>query len=114
MDYRLFKLAEYVRGWMNYYGISDYYRPVPEIDKWIRRRIRMCYWKQWRFARTKVRHLLALGTSKRQAIFTAISRKSYWHLSKTLATQTGMTNKWLRSQGLISVRDLWMKAHGYA
>ena len=25
---------------MNYYGISDYYRPVPEIDKWIRRRIR--------------------------------------------------------------------------
>ena len=114
MDYRLHKLAEYVRGWMNYYGISDYYRPVPEIDKWIRRRIRMCYWKRWRFARTKVRHLLALGTSKRQAIFTAISRKSYWHLSRTLATQTGMTNKWLQSQGLISVRDLWMKAHGYA
>ncbi|MCP4966752.1 MAG: group II intron reverse transcriptase/maturase, partial [bacterium] len=105
MDYRLHKLAEYVCGWMNYYGISDYYRPVPEIDKWIRRRIRMCYWKRWRFARTKVRHLLALGTSKRQAIFTAISRKSYWHLSKTLATQTGMTNKWLQRQGLISVRD---------
>ena len=114
MEYRLYKLAAYVRGWMNYYGISDYYRPIPEIDKWIRRRIRMCYWKRWRFARTKVRHLLALGTSKRQAIFTAISRKSYWHLSKTLATQTGMTNKWLKSQGLISVRDCWMKAHGYA
>ncbi len=45
MDYRFRKLAEYVRGWMNYYGISEYYRPVPEIDKWIRRRIRMCYWK---------------------------------------------------------------------
>ena len=114
MDCRLYKLAQYVRGWMNYYGISDYYRPIPEIDKWIRRRIRMCYWKRWRFARTKVRHLLALGTSKRQAIFTAISRKSYWHLSKTLATQTGMTNKWLQRQGLISVRDCWMKAHGYA
>lgn len=114
MSYRFHKLAEYVRGWMNYFGISDYYRPVPEIDKWIRRRIRMCYWKQWRWARTKIRHLLALGTSKRQAIFTAISRKSYWHLSKTLATQTGMTNKWLQSQGLISVRDQWMKAHGYA
>ena len=114
MDYRLYKLAQYVRGWMNYYGISDYYRPVPEIDGWIRRRMRMCYWKRWRFARTKVRRLLALGTSQRQAIFTAISRKSYWHLSRTLATQTGMTNKWLQSQGLISVRDLWMKAHGYA
>ena len=73
----------------------------------------MCYWNQWRWVRTKVRNLLALGTSKRQAILTAISSKSYWHLSKTLATQTGMTNDWLKSQGLISVRALWMRAHGY-
>lgn len=52
---------------------------VPEIDEWLRRRVRMCYWKQWR--------LLALGVGKRQAILTAISSKSYWRLSKTLATQ---------------------------
>jgi RNA-directed DNA polymerase len=137
MAYRLERLARYVRGWMtnrqesrfahpkvpagrgawasrvNYFGISDYYRPIPEIDAWLRRRMRMCYWKQWRWVRTKVRNLLALGTSKRQAILTAISSKSYWHLSKTLATQTGMTNDWLKSQGLISVRALWMRAHGY-
>ena len=113
MAYRLDRLARYVRGWMNYFGISDYYRPIPEIDSWIRRRIRMCYWKQWRWVRTKVRNLLALGTNKRQAILTAISSKSYWHLSKTLATQTGMTNAWLTSHGLISVRALWMRAHGY-
>ncbi|QBQ55830.1 group II intron maturase-specific domain-containing protein [Nitrosococcus wardiae] len=113
MAFRLHRLAQYIRGWMGYFGISDYYRPVPELDQWIRRRVRMCYWKQWRYARTKVRHLLALGTSKRHAILTAISSKSYWRLSKTLATQTGMTNQWLKDQGLISVRDLWMKAHGY-
>jgi RNA-directed DNA polymerase len=64
--------------------------------------------------RTKVRNLLALEASQRQAILTALSSKSYWHLSRTLATQTGMTNDWLNSQGLISVRDLWMKAHGHA
>jgi RNA-directed DNA polymerase len=98
---------------VNYFGISDYYRPISEIDSWIRRRIRMCYWNQWRWVPTKVRNLLALGTSKRHAILTAISSKSYWHLSKTLATQTGMTNDWLKSQGLISVRALWMRAHGY-
>lgn len=113
MAYRLDQLMRYVRGWMNYFGISEYYRPIPVIDHWMRRRIRMCYWKRWRYVRTKVRNLLALGTYKRQAIMTAISSKSYWHLSKTLATQTGMTNKWLRKQGLISVRDLWMRAHGY-
>jgi RNA-directed DNA polymerase len=114
MAYRLRRLSRYVRGWMGYFGISDYYRPIPEIDAWLRRRIRMCYWKQWRYVRTKVRHLLALGTGKRQAILTALSSKSYWHLSRTLATQTGMTNAWLQNQGLIQVRDLWLRAHGYA
>ena len=114
MAYRLAKLAQYVRGWMGYFGISQYYRPIPELDEWLRRRVRMCYWKQWRLCRTKVRHLLALGTSKRAAILTAISSKSYWHLSRTLATQTGMTNDWLKQQGLLSVRALWMQAHGYA
>jgi RNA-directed DNA polymerase len=114
MTYRLDRLARYLRGWMGYFGISDYYRPVPELDGWLCRRVRMCYWKQWRRVRTKVRHLLALGTSRRQAILTALSRKAYWHLARTLATQTGMTNAWLERQGLLSIRTLWMKAHGYA
>jgi len=111
MQYRLEKLALYLRGWMNYFGISHYYRPIPEIDHWLRRRVRMCYWKLWRYARTKVRNLLKLGTSKRTAILTAISRKGPWHLSRTLATQTGMTNKWLKDQGLLSVKELWVNIH---
>ena len=111
MEYRLSKLAEYVRGWMNYYGISEYYRPIPIVDEWLRRRIRMCYWKQWRYVRTKVRHLLKLGTSKRHAILTGLSRKGPWHLARTLATQVGMTNKWLSEQGLISVKEQWVKIH---
>jgi len=61
--------------------------------------------------RTKVRNLLKLGTSKRQAILTALSRKGPWHLARTLAAQTGMTNKWLYGQGLISVKEQWVKIH---
>lgn len=114
MAWRFHKLAQYLRGWMGYFGISQYYRPIPELDEWLRRRVRMCYWKRWRWVRTKVRNLLALGTGKRAAIFTAISSKSYWRLSRTLATQTGMTNAWLEGRGLVSIRALWMTAQGYA
>jgi RNA-directed DNA polymerase len=70
MAYRFNRLAQYLRGWMNYFGISDYYRPIPELDHWLRRRVRMCYWKQWRRTRTRVRELLKLGTRKRHAILT--------------------------------------------
>ncbi len=47
-DNRMMELRHYLRGWINYFGIAEYYRPIPGIDDWIRRRIRMCYWKQWR------------------------------------------------------------------
>ena len=114
MEHRLKRLNQYLRGWMGYFGVSQYYHPIPELDGWLRRWIRMCYWKQWRRPRTRIRNLLALGTDKRHAILTGISRRGYWHLSRTLATQTGMTNKWLAQQGLLSIRDLWMKAKGYA
>ncbi len=53
MEHRLKELAKYIRGWMNYLGISEYYRPLTEIDHWLPRRVRMCYWKQWRYVRTK-------------------------------------------------------------
>jgi RNA-directed DNA polymerase len=111
MDYRLRKLAEYLRGWMGYFGIAEYYRPIPEIDQWLRRRVRMCYWKQWRRTRTKVRELLKLGTSLTAAIPVALSRKGPWHLARTLATQSGMTNQWLQNQGLLSVKELWVQIH---
>lgn len=111
MSYRLEKLAEYIRGWMNYFGISEYYTPLADIDGWLRRRVRMCYWKQWRRARTKVRELRKLGTSLDTAISVAMSRKGPWHSARTLATQTGMTNRWLKDQGLLSVKSLWVSIH---
>jgi len=110
-EYRLQKLSEYLRGWMAYFALSEYYSPVPELDEWIRRRVRMCYWKQWRRCRKRVGQLLKLGVSKRQAVMTALSRKSYWHLSRTMATQWGMNDTWLKSQGLVSMRDIWIAFH---
>ena len=114
MDYRMLKLGQYVRGWMGYFGVSQYYRPIPELDDWLRRRIRMCYWKQWRLCRTKIRHLRELGVNLKMAIRHAVSSKSYWHMARTPALQMAMSNAWLKAQGLVSVRDLWMKAQGYA
>jgi RNA-directed DNA polymerase len=112
MVYRIRKLNEYIRGWMQYFGLSQYYRPLPELDAWLRRRLRMCFWKQWRYVRTKVRELLKLGTAKKTAILTALSRKGPWHLSRTLATQTGMTTQWLtETLGLVSIRALWIALH---
>jgi hypothetical protein len=44
-------------------------------EDWLRRRVRMCYWKQWRYCRTKVRELIKLGTFLHAAILVGLSRK---------------------------------------
>lgn len=111
MDVRMHKIAEYVRGWMNYYGISEYYEPIPKLDQWLRRRIRMCYWKKWRKTRTKVKNLTQLGCPLDMAISVGMSRKGPWHLSRTYATQLAMNDKWLEEQGLISIKQLWVGIH---
>jgi RNA-directed DNA polymerase len=112
LAYRIAKLNEYIRGWIQYFGLSPYYRPLPERAAWLRRRLRRCFWKQGRYVRTKVRELLKLGTAKQTAILTALSRKGPWHRARTLATQTGMTNQWLtETLGLVSMRALWSSLH---
>lgn len=108
MSRRLTELARYLRGWMGYFWISEYYRPIPEIDQWIRRRVRMCYWVQWRRARTRIGNLLKMGVSKLHAVLTGRSSRGPWHLARTEATQLAMSNGWLAQQGLVSVKDLWV------
>jgi RNA-directed DNA polymerase len=111
MAKRFQELVLYMRGWMNYFRLSELYRPLPELDHWVRRRMRACAWKQWRLARTRIRNLIKLGTNEQTAIQTGLSRKSYWRLSKTLGTQTGMTNAWLAKQGLLSLKEMWVSFH---
>lgn len=111
MHRRLCELRLYIQGWINYFGLSEYYRPLPGLDEWIRRRIRMCYLKQWCKPRTRIRNLIQLGTRTRTAVSLGLSSKGPYRLARTLATHSGMTNQWLEKQGLVSVRERWIKFH---
>ena len=111
MQYRYASLSRYIQGWMNYFGVGMRYNDVVELDHWLRRRIRMCYWKQWRRARRRIDELIKLGSARYQAILTGLSRKSYWHLAKTLSTNMGLSKAFLEQQGLVSIRTLWIQIH---
>ena len=43
MHYQLFKISQYLRGWINYFGIANCYQSCVDLDHWIRRRVRMAY-----------------------------------------------------------------------
>jgi RNA-directed DNA polymerase len=107
MERRLGELQRFVRGWMGYYGLASQLKLFASLEQWIRRRIRCCYWKRWRHVRTRRRELIALGVPPRQAARHARSRKGPWHMAKTIASGVGMTNAWLKAQGVLSLKTLW-------
>lgn len=50
-----------LRGWMNYFRLSETKGFAEELDGWIRRRLRAVLWRQWKRPATCWRKLRALG-----------------------------------------------------
>jgi hypothetical protein len=105
------ELRLYVNGWMNYFGISHTYRVVLELDDWIRRRVRLYYWKQWKQPRTRRRNLIKLGISPSEVHMASRSRKGYWRMSANRLVHRALNNQWLKAQGVPELRTIWIKLH---
>jgi group II intron reverse transcriptase/maturase len=85
MKERLERLNAYLLGWGGYFGIAQARNVFRELDEWIRRRLRMCFLKQWKKCKTKLANLIGLGIDRKWASRIAFSRKQHWRLSNTLA-----------------------------
>ena len=105
------ELRRYVTGWLHYFGISHTYTALLELEEWVRRRVRLYYWKQWKRPRTRRRHLLALGISPEVVHMATRSRKGYWRMSANSIVQRALNNRWLHEQGLPDMRTLWIALH---
>ena len=111
MKYQLFKTSQFIRGWINYFGIANCYQLCVDLDHWIRRRIRMAYWRQWRKPRTKVRNLMKRGVHVQTAVACGITSKGPWRSSKTPGINQALSNAYLKSAGLYELRDGWIRLH---
>ena len=105
------ELRLYVRGWLNYYKLSCTYTKVVELSEWVRRRVRLYYWKQWKQPRTRRRHLLALGVFPERVHMASRSRKGYWRMSNNSLVRLALNNRWLEEQGVPNMREIWIKLH---
>ena len=111
MAKRLKELAQYLRGWMGYFGLSHTYAVVCLLEKWIRRRLRCCYWKMWKTRGNRIRQLLRLGACRKDAILHGLSGSGCWAMSKSPTINHAMNNDWLSAQGLPSLTERWAHIH---
>jgi RNA-directed DNA polymerase len=111
MNERITELKQIITGWVNYFGIADMGKLAKELDEWLRRRIRMCYWKRWKKIKTRHDNLVRLGIDDRKAWEYANTRKGYWRISNSPILSRALTNERLKKQGFPTITERYLLVH---
>ena len=73
-------LTPLLRGWINYFRLTESKGVLDELDGWVRRRLRCLLWRQWKRGRTRARKLRALGLdTERARISSGNGRGAWWN-----------------------------------
>jgi len=95
----------YLRGWWNYYGLAEWRRPVFDLEGWIRRHMRKCFWLRWHCTKGRRRRLARLGV-RYPLLQCAGSSRGAWRMARHALLQTGLNNQLLRRCRLLVPSDL--------
>jgi RNA-directed DNA polymerase len=110
MEARVAKLNQTIQGWVNYYILADMHSNCQTTDEWLRRRLRMCYWKQWKKIGARLDNLVRLGVPRSKAWEFANTRKGYWHIANSHILSTSLTNDYFRILGLAGLSEVYSKS----
>ena len=93
-------LARYLIGWRGYFGFCQTPIVLRNLDAWIRRRLRMYIWRQWKNGSTRYAQLRRLGVSHFHAAVAAGAGPAYWRMARHVAVQQALSNAFFDSIGL--------------
>ena len=105
MERRIGALFGYQRGWLQYFRLArtpDVYR---SLDGWTRRRLRMCQWKYWKLAATRLRKLRSLGLPEWVCRTFANSSKGEWRMA--LPLNRAMPKRYWTARGFVGLAEFY-------
>lgn len=97
--------SHYVRGWWGYFRLAEARRPVTEMEPWIRRHMRKCFWLRWHGRDGRMRRLRHLGLEGK-ALGVATSSRGAWSVAKQPELHRALNNATLRRYGFLLPSDL--------
>jgi group II intron reverse transcriptase/maturase len=104
-------LNQYIVGWVNYYALADAYGHLERLDKWLRRRLRQLYWKQWKTSKNRYRNLRHLGVPEHWAKLNAGTSQGDWRLSQSPWLHRALDIAFWRTFGLKSLVHQYKLRH---
>jgi RNA-directed DNA polymerase len=95
----------YLQGWWGYFQLAEHRRPVFQLEGWIRRHIRKCFWLRWHGKKGRVAALRRLGIRDRM-LQVASSSLGAWRLARTGVLHRALSNAVLQRYGFLMPSDL--------
>jgi len=96
-------LNPYVRGWINYYKHCNVKGFAESLDGWIRRRLRLIIWRQWKRPYTRYKYFVRAGFTRGHAWDCALNRRGPWWNSGSQHMNFLFPAKFFANLGLISM-----------
>ena len=100
MAKRISDLAQFLRGWMAYFGYCETPSVLKELDAWIRRRLRGVQWKQWKTCKGRYRALRRLGIRGTDLRKLACCSRGPWPLSQYSILRQALPHAYFDNLGL--------------
>ena len=102
-------LNPFLRGWANYYRLCKVKTMAEELDFWIRRRLRLIIWRQWKRPYTRFKRFIALGFDLEHALQSAFNERGPWWNSGAIHMNLAFPVKFFANLGLVSLLALIVK-----
>ena len=106
-------LVPILRGWINYFKLAEVKKFAEELDEWIRRRIRVIIWRQWKRPWRRYKELIKAGLPDEQARKSAFNGRGAWWNSGAQHMNLAIRKKYLGKLGLISLLDKLKELRNY-
>ena len=109
LTYRIKKINEISRGWINYFRIGSMKIKLQNMDEHLRTMVRVVIWKQWKVPSKREWGLRKLGIGKDLARLTANCGDRYQWVVKKTCVARAISKEKLTKRGLISLSDYYLK-----
>jgi len=96
-------LAPKLRGWMAYFRLAEVKGILETLDQWIRRKLRVILWRQWKHWKTRIKELRRRGLAPQRAVYAATTGRGPWWSAGTSHMNRAVPTAELRQHGLLSL-----------
>ena len=97
------EITPILRGWSNYFKLSEVKKPFEELDGWIRRKLRCILWRQLRRPYTRAKKLMQRGLSEERAWRSALNKRGPWWNSGASHMNQAFDTSYFTKLGLLSL-----------